>query len=169
MEWVKNDLNIPLFTLVCFMNIHIWRLFLRNMQRMCKKVNSAMTRYRRRDRASLYCHSTIASSSSCHRTIVMHRVIAPSRHHFIDPNSLCDGTMENWVALSGFHATTDSILVYFISQDSRVFSNNLFQCWRHVLSQRQLVSKFKAYIIAPLAWKKSIDNSIYCRRRHYVL
>ena len=36
-------------------------------------------------------------------------------------------------------------------------------------SRRQLISKFKAHIVASMAREKSIDIGIYCRRRQYML
>ena len=91
-------------------------------QPICKNVDSAtmqwgdddgtLTRYRCRDRVSLNCQSTIASSSSCHRTITIAsssshlRAIVISHHCVIvlsTQTRWCDCTILNCVAISGFH------------------------------------------------------------------
>ena len=94
------EIFLGMFTLVCLMNIYIWRHFLPNSA--CAKVDSAMvqwcdndgamTQWQWRKKSSLHCHHTIATSWSNHyhhsvipsrHCITRHRVnvIATSRHH----------------------------------------------------------------------------------------
>ena len=115
-------------------------------QRMCKisrQCDGAMTRYRWRDRASLHCHSYIASSSSCHRSIALSYphviviVIAPSRHRSIDPHSMVrwyDNELRGPIRIPYVSISVTIFFINFLNQLSTI--SFLIMIQNHIFIKR---------------------------------